>query len=185
MNRYKFVSYLLILLGALVIGGASYLMFSYASDIFTAIVDFVTTNNISQLEQCGVTTPSQFAKIKADLTTVIVPFLYVGLPVLFILVSFLMFYAGFYYHRGKHEEEFHKSEEMEREMVHKIVKKMEAEKAPAVPPVPKQAPRSTEAQEEPDEEEPDEEPGEEEPEEPEEDEPEEPGPPSRPIKKRK
>lgn len=132
MNRYKFVSYLFVLLGLLVIIGSSYVIISYASDILGAIVDFVTSNDLARLQQCGVTPPSQFNKIKGDLTTTILPFLYIGLPLLFIVISVILFLAGFYYHKGKHEDDIHMNEKMERDMLHKLVKKIETEK-PAAP----------------------------------------------------
>jgi type IV secretory pathway VirB10-like protein len=172
MNRYKFMSYLLILLGAVVIVGSGYLIYSYASTIISAIVNFISTNDYSKLTQCGVNTPPEFNKVKADFATVILPFFYVGLPVILILVSYLMFMAGFYFHRGKEEDDAKKHEELEREMVHKIVNKMQTEKptAPAGRTAPPRKPAM--AKPEPEEEEPqeeeeaaEEEPAEEEPEE--------------------
>lgn len=160
MSKYKVVSYLFVLLGAVIILGAAYLIISYSSDILNAIVDFVSTNGFAKLQDCGVAPPPQFSKIKADLTTVILPFLYVGVPMLLIVISGLMFLGGFYYHRGKFEDEARSHEELERQMVHKLVRRMESSRAPPA------------GQEEPPDEPPDK-PGDEPPE----DEPEpEPGP---------
>jgi hypothetical protein len=128
MSKYKVISYLFIILGLLVITGSAYFIISYASNLLGAIVDFVTTNDFTKLQQCGVTAPPQFVKLKSELPTLILPFLYYGIPGLLIIISVLMFYAGIFYHKGKMEDEAHKSEQMEREMVHKIVKKMETEK---------------------------------------------------------
>jgi len=182
MSKYKMISYLFLLLGVLIIVGSAYLVISYASDVLGAIVDFVTTNDFTKLHQCGITPPAQFAKIKADLTTVILPFLYVGIPLLLIFLSFVMFQAGFYFHRGKHEDDARKSEELEKEMVHKLVKKMEAEKAPS-PPHASSRPQYAEEPEETSEEEvPPEEP---ESEAPEEEEPVARAPPPKFVKKRR
>lgn len=137
MSKYKLISYLFILLGVLVIVSSAYIIISYASDIINAIVNFVTTNDYSKLQQCGVTPPPQFNKLKNEFATVILPVLYIGFPVLLIVISALMFLAGFYYYRGKLEDETRKHEELEREMVHKIVKKMEAEKTASTPTQPK------------------------------------------------
>ncbi len=185
MNRYKLISYLLILLGVIVIVGSGYLIFSYASTIISAIVNFISTNDYSKLTQCGVNTPPEFNKVKADFATVILPFFYVGLPVLMILVSYLMFMAGFFFHRGKHEDDTKNHEQLEREMVHKIVNKMQTDKpgAPAAKapvrtgPKPAQAAPAEEAEEEPEEEPAEEEPAEEETEEEE--------PPPKPALKKK
>ncbi len=125
MNKSKMVGFLFVLLGALVIVGSAYVIIAYASAMFGAIVDFVTTNDFAKLQQCGVTPPAQFNKLKNELTTVVLPSLYIGLPLLLIILSFLMFLAGFYYHKGRHEEELRRVEEMEREMVHRVVKKMQ------------------------------------------------------------
>jgi hypothetical protein len=128
--KNKIISYLFVLLGLVVIVGSAYVIISYASDIFRAIVDFVTTNDYTKLRECGISTPPQFERIKADLTTVILPFMYLGLPLLLVIISMLMFMGGFYHHKAKHEDETRKTEEMEREMVRKLVKKVETEKAP-------------------------------------------------------
>lgn len=156
MNKSKMVGFLFVLLGVLVIVGSAYVLISYASEMFGAIVDFVTTNDFTKLQQCGVSPPAQFNKLKNDLTTVVLPSLYIGLPLLLIILSFLMFLGGFYYHKGRHEEELRKVEEMEREMVHRVVKKMQRGKPAARPsmadedePEPELEP---EAEEEPEEE---------------------------------
>lgn len=125
MNKSKMVGLLFVVLGALVIISSAYVIISYASGMLTAIVDFVTTNDFAKLQQCGVTPPTQFNKLKNDLTTVVLPSLYIGLPLLLIVLSFLMFLGGFYYHKGRHEDELRKVEQMEREMVHRVVKKMQ------------------------------------------------------------
>lgn len=163
MNKSKMVGFLFVLLGVLVIIGAAYVIISYASEMLTAIVDFVTTNDFGKLQNCGVTPPAQFNKLKNDLTTVVLPALYIGLPLLLITLSFLMFLAGFYYHKGRHEDDLRRAEAMEREMVHRVVKKMKYGK-------------SSPSQEDPEEE------AEEEPAEEYEDEPEEP---AKKVKKRR
>jgi hypothetical protein len=123
------VGFLFVLLGVLVILGSAYVIISYASGMMTAIVDFVTTNDFSKLQQCGVTPPAQFNVLKNDLTTLVLPSLYIGLPLLLIILSVLMFLAGFYYHKGRHEDELKKVEALERATVHKLVKKMQSEKS--------------------------------------------------------
>ena len=161
MNKSKMVGFLLVLLGALVIVGSAYVIISYASGMFSAIVDFVTTNDFTKLQQCGVSPPAQFNKLKNDLTTVVLPALYIGLPLLLIILSFLMFLGGFYYHKGRHEEELKRVEEMEREMVHRVVKKMNKGPKPVTRrsvPEPEDLEEEEPEEEEPEEEEPEEEP---------------------------
>ena len=168
MNKSKIVSILFVLLGIVVMIGSIYVIMSYATDMLQAIVDFVTTNDFTKLQQCGVNAPTQFSKIKADFVTIIMPFMYVGLPLIMITLSALMFLGGFYYHKAKDEEETKKTSELKRQMVQKIVKKMSASQ-PSEP----SAPEETEAAEE------DEPATEEAPEEEEEPEEEEPKPKAR------
>jgi hypothetical protein len=133
LSKYKLVSYLFVILGLLVIVGAAYVIILYATGLINAVVDFVTTNDYSKLQQCGVTPPNEFAKLKNEFATLILPAMYLGIPAVLIAVSALMFLAGTYYYRGKLEDEGRKHEELERQMVHKIVKKMETERGGAAP----------------------------------------------------
>lgn len=127
MNKNKIASYLFMVLGVLVIAGSCYLIYLYGIDIMSGIVEFIAKNNIEKLKSCGVTVPSQFSKITADLPMIVIPF-YLGV---IIFVSFLMFFAGYYYNRGKSEEDKKKKEEMEKEMVHRLVKQIEDERGPS------------------------------------------------------
>lgn len=125
MNKSKLIGMLFVVLGILVIAGSAYFIISYASGMLGAIVDFVTTNNFARLADCGVEPSPQLQSLKSELTTIILPFLYIGLPLLLIILSFLMFLGGFYYHKGKHKEESEKSEKMERDMLRKAVEKLQ------------------------------------------------------------
>lgn len=133
MSKYKMVSYLFILLGVVLFAGTAYLLITYFSGVLGAIVDFVTTNDYTKLQQCGVTPPAEFNKLKNEFATVILPALYLGPIALFVVLSAIMFLAGSYYHRGKIEDEADKHEKLEREMVHKIVNKMDQERQPSQP----------------------------------------------------
>lgn len=157
MNKYKMIGLLFVVLGVLVIVGAAYLIILYASEMLTAIVDFVTTSDFAKLQQCGVTLPQEFHKLKNELTTIVLPFLYLGLPLLLILLSFLMFLGGFYYHRGRYQDEMSRMQDLERQMLRKAVKKIE--RVRAVPPEDEDEEEELEEEEpEEEEEEPEEEP---------------------------
>ena len=123
MNKNKILSYTFIVTGLIVIVGCAYLIAAYASDMLRSIVEFVTTSDYAKLRQCGISTPPEFDRIKQDLTTTILPFLYAGLPVLFLVVSGLMFIAGTYYNKAKTEEESEKREKIKQEVVEKLGKK--------------------------------------------------------------
>jgi len=158
MNKYKMIGLLFVVLGVLVIVGAAYLIIMYASEMLTAIVDFVTTSDFAKLQQCGVTLPQEFHKLKNELTTIVLPFLYLGLPLLLILLSFLMFLGGFYYHRGRYEDEMSRMQDLERQMLRKAVKKIERVRTPAPPETEEEEEEFEEEEPEEEEEEPEEEP---------------------------
>jgi hypothetical protein len=66
-------------------------------------------------------------------TTSILPFMYIGVPLMLAIVSVLMFMGGVYYHRGKSDDEQKKHEDLEREVVHNLVQKINRP-GPAEPP---------------------------------------------------
>jgi hypothetical protein len=131
MNKNTLVSALFVVLAMIVAAGSIYLVLSYATDMLNAIVAFVSTNDLSKLEKCGINLPAEFGRLKADLTAIILPFLYIGMPAVIIVVGILTFLAGFYFHKSKHEDECVKKEQIEREMVHKLVRKISVENKPA------------------------------------------------------
>ncbi|MBI5223572.1 hypothetical protein HY990_04060 [Candidatus Micrarchaeota archaeon] len=123
MNRNRVLSYIFILLGLVVVVGCAYMIAAYASDMLKSIVDFVTTSDYAKLRQCGITTPPEFDKIKQDLTTIILPFLYAGLPLLFLATSLIMFVAGTYYNKAQAQEETEKRERIKQDFVTKLTRK--------------------------------------------------------------
>ncbi|MFH0737629.1 MAG: hypothetical protein V1827_03665 [Candidatus Micrarchaeota archaeon] len=127
MNRFKLTSYLFLLLWLLVVVGVAYLTISFVTGVISAVVDFVTTNDYTKLQQCGISPPGEFASLKSEFANLLLV-LYMGFPGVLLVISALAFVAGFYYYRGKFEDESKKHEVLEREMVHKIVAKMETEK---------------------------------------------------------
>jgi len=142
MNKNKFVSYLFLVLGVLVIVASTYVIYLYGTDIMTGIVEFIAKNNIDKLRTCGVVVPTQFSKMSADLPILVIPF-YVGVLV---FTSFLMFFSGYYYFKGKNEADAKKNEETEKEMVHRLVEQMGYTR-PSRPSKP--APKAPEPEEEP------------------------------------
>lgn len=128
MSKYGFLSGIFLLLGVLAIAGVLYMVLSYAGETLNAMTDFVTTNDFTKLKDCGIDPPAQFDKIKTDLPTVILPFLYLGLPLLLILIAALMFLAGKYHEKGRKEDESHKMERIESEAERKVIRKLSVEK---------------------------------------------------------
>ncbi|MHA2334921.1 MAG: hypothetical protein ACXAEU_23030 [Candidatus Hodarchaeales archaeon] len=129
MNKNKFTSWLFVLLALLVVIGSVFVLISYATDVLNAVVDFITLNDMKELSKCGATLPPQFNTIKGDFTTLILPVLYYGIPLLLIVVSVLMFFAGFFYHKGRTQEDEKNRAEIEREMVRKAAERVVKQKA--------------------------------------------------------
>ncbi|MFH1394477.1 MAG: hypothetical protein ABII71_03580 [Candidatus Micrarchaeota archaeon] len=104
MNRQKLTSMLLVLLSLVLVISSAYGVITYTSDVLNSLLDFVTTNDFAKLASCGVNIPEKMLDLKGELTTVMLPALYLGLPVVLILLCLMMFFAGYYYHRGKQME---------------------------------------------------------------------------------
>ncbi len=124
MNKQKFTGILCVVIGFALIVVSAYFAISYTSNILNGLVDFVTTNDFEELKSCGVSIPDQMLGWKSDLTTTLLPSLYLGLPAVLILNSILMFLGGYYYHKGKHIELVEKRR-MERD-IRKVVKRPDA-----------------------------------------------------------
>ena len=129
MNKNKILSWLMILLAVIVSVGSIFVLISYATDILKAVVDFITQNDLKKLASCGAVFPSQFDTIKNDFTALLLPALYYGTPLLLLLVSLLMFCAGYFYSKGKSEDESKKREDIERDMVRKATERLVRQKA--------------------------------------------------------
>lgn len=113
MNRSKLVGILFVVLGMVVVMGSAYLIITYSSNVLNAMLDFVTTNDFAKLQSCGVNLPPQFLQLKEELTDVLLPFLYLGLPLILVILSMLMFAGGYYYRMGKEKDEQEKTEQLE------------------------------------------------------------------------
>lgn len=122
MNKQKFTGILFVVVSFVIIVVSAYFAITYTSGILNGLMDFVTTNDFAKLKNCGVSIPDQMLSWKSELTTILLPSLYLGLPVVLIVNSLLMFFGGYYYHRGKHLELVEKRR-MERD-VRKAVKKI-------------------------------------------------------------
>jgi len=104
LGNSKLASGLLILLAVVIIAGTAYFISSYATNAVGAAAGFITSSDFTALQACGVTPPAEFAQMGSDLTTWVLPFLYIGLPMLFLVIAAIMFAAGYYYHKGKETE---------------------------------------------------------------------------------
>jgi len=103
MGKHNTVSGVLVLVVIFMIAISSYLVISYATGILTAAVAFASTDQVAKLQSCGLTVPAQLFKLRDDIPSLLLPAIYVGFPGLMVVLSILMFIAG-YYHSSEKEE---------------------------------------------------------------------------------
>jgi len=128
MNKNKILSGLFVILGLIIICAGVYILVSYGTDILSTIKDFATTSG-TKLSQCGAQMPPEFNMVKTDYDMLMVPALYFGSTALLVVLSLAMFLAGYYYHKGRAEDEVRKKEEIEREMIRKASERVARQKA--------------------------------------------------------
>ena len=107
MGRHNTVSGILVLIVVLMIAATAFMVISYANGVISAALAFASTDQIAKMQACGIAAPAELSKLRADLPNVLLPAIYVGFPVLMIMLSILMFFAG-YFHG---EKEGHSSSE--------------------------------------------------------------------------
>ena len=136
--KNKIISVALGLVGAVLVVSSLYFGISYLSYLGKVVIEFLSANDIQTLTSCGVVVPPAFTEMRDQFPTAILPMLYLGIPLLLIAISLVMFGSGYYY--GKHnmetEAEVHKQREehiqreVERRTGGKPAAQSEAEKRP-------------------------------------------------------
>lgn len=101
MGKHNVVSGILVLVVILMIAISSFLVITYATGVVTAAVSFASSDQVAKLRVCGIDTPNELLKLRADIPGLLLPVIYVGLPGLMILIAIMMFIAGYYYGSGK------------------------------------------------------------------------------------
>jgi hypothetical protein len=97
MGGHNVVSGILVLVVILMIALATFMVVTYTTGVLTAAVAFASTDQITKLQACGITVPAELFKLQADIPSLLLPAIYVGLPGLMIIIAILMFIAGHYY----------------------------------------------------------------------------------------
>ncbi len=97
MGRHNVLSGILVLVVILMIALTTFMVVNYTAGVLTAAVAFASTDQITKLQACGITVPTELFKLQADIPSLLLPAIYVGLPGLLIIISILMFIAGYYY----------------------------------------------------------------------------------------
>lgn len=101
MGKHNVVSGILVLVVILMIAISTFMVVTYTTGVLTAAVAFASTDQIAKLQACGITTPTELFKLRADIPSLLLPAIYVGLPGLMIILAILMFIAGYYYGTGR------------------------------------------------------------------------------------
>ncbi len=120
MLKNKIMSYILSIIGTVIVIGGLYLLISYLSFIGKGAIDFVSVNNVDTISRCGIVVPDMFIQLRDQFATIVVPVLYLGIPVVMILVSIVWFFSGYYFGRYSVEEdlamEMRKKQEIKQEV---------------------------------------------------------------------
>jgi hypothetical protein len=125
--KNKLVSLVFGAVGVIILIASLYYTISYLSYVGGVVIEFLSTNNVREITDCGVNVPYEFIEIRDQFPSTILPTLYLGLPVILILISVSMFVSGYFF--GKHklemeiEGEISKQEEIEREVERRTGKK--------------------------------------------------------------
>ncbi len=94
------LSYLFGILGVLIIVASLYFVISYLTFIGNVVIQFFSVNSTQKMSDCGIVMPPELIALRDQFPTTIIPALYLGLPVVLILIAGSMFLSGYYL--GRH-----------------------------------------------------------------------------------
>ena len=87
------------LVGVVLLVGGIYLAMTYVGAIMNGMIEFFTTNS-GAIANCGISVPDELAQLKDQVATVILPGVYLGIPVAVLLISLIMFAGGYFFGKG-------------------------------------------------------------------------------------
>ena len=150
MMKNKIMSYILSIIGTVIVIGGLYLLISYLSFLGKGAIDFVSANNVDTISRCGIVVPEMFIQLRDQFATVVVPVLYLGIPVAMILVSIIWFFSGYYFGRYSVQEDLELEKKKKQEIKYEVEKRLKGKKNPGIM---QEEPEEEEEEEEEDEEE--------------------------------
>ncbi len=109
----KMISTLLILLTVAIIAVSTFFVLSFLTMIMSSVVNFASSYESTKLYACGINAPPEFYQLKNDAPTFL-PILYLGFPILLILIAVISYIAGTH-HGSSENESLHKHDEKVRE----------------------------------------------------------------------
>lgn len=101
MGKHNTLSGIIVIVVILMIAASTYMVVTYATGVLNAAGAFASSDQIAKMQACGITAPPELFKLQADITGVLLPAIYVGLPGLMAIIAILMFIAGYYHSNGK------------------------------------------------------------------------------------
>ena len=101
MGKHNTVSGILVLVVILMIAISTYVVVSYTMGVLAAATAFASSDQITKMQACGITAPAELYKLQYDVSGLLLPAIYVGFPGLMVILSVLMFIAGYYHSDGK------------------------------------------------------------------------------------
>ncbi|MBN2478322.1 hypothetical protein JXB01_03470 [Candidatus Micrarchaeota archaeon] len=145
--KNKILSIFLALFAVLLVVGSVYLFISYISELGEGFITFFSSSNMQKMSsaQCGLEIPPEFESIRSNLAGVILPAIYLGLPLLLVAISLLMFGSGYYYGKHKTIEKYHLEKKVKEEVRTKVNEKMKSEKEKKKPKNPEEKPEEKES----------------------------------------
>mgnify|MGYP006285311953 FL=1 len=145
--KNKLISMALAVIGIVVIVASLYVAISYLSYIGKVLIDFFSANNVQEMSACGVQIPEDFIEIRNQIPSTILPAVYLGIPVVLILISLLMFFSGYFFGKYKVGTEIDAHLRREEEIEEAVKKRTEGKKGKSGS-APKHGEKSKKAKEE-------------------------------------
>ena len=116
--KEKLLSWIFLGIGIVIILGCVYAVLVFSGTVLNAIVEFVVKNDLNKIKsQCATYIPPQFEDIQRDFATIILPILYLGVPMTLVVLSAVMFQAGYYRRKAEEAESKKPLEERYKEKV--------------------------------------------------------------------
>ena len=97
MGKHNTVSGIIVFVVVLTIIATTAMVVMYATGVLSTAVAFASSDQVAKMQACGIAAPPELYKLQYDVSTLLIPAVYVGFPGLMILLSVLMFIAGHYY----------------------------------------------------------------------------------------
>lgn len=124
MNKNKFISIILGAIGVVFVLGGLYLLVSYLNYFGQGLIDFVSVNNVDTISRCGIVVPDMFTQLRDQFATAIIPMLYLGIPLVVLLMAVIWFLCGYYFGKSRFQEDIESKEKRKREIEEEVEKRV-------------------------------------------------------------